>query len=108
MPLDSITLKVLNYDWDAREVWIREIVRERLAIHPPPRRGRCDRGELLFCAADHASRERGGGNRLPRHQRHQDTRRAGSLLEACTAKAAGVDAFDSDRPDRPACTSPFP
>ena len=34
---DTTTLEILSHDWDAREVRLREIVQERLAICPPPR-----------------------------------------------------------------------
>jgi ribulose 1,5-bisphosphate carboxylase large subunit-like protein len=95
MPLDSITLKVLNYDWDAREVWIREIVRERLAIHPPPRADDAIVASYFFvlrtmrlesAVAEIAYHATSGIKHPP----------AGSLLEACTAKAAGVETFDSE------------
>ena len=71
MPLDSVTLKVLNYDWDAREVWIREIVRERLAIHPPPRPDDAIVASYFLVLRTMRLETRGGGDRLPSHQRHQ-------------------------------------
>ncbi|MGO8749150.1 MAG: hypothetical protein ACLQNE_24595 [Thermoguttaceae bacterium] len=85
MPLDSVTLKVLNYDWDAREVWIREIVRERLAIHPPPRPDDAIVASYFFvlrtmrlesAVAEIAYQATSGIKHPP----------AGSLLEACTAR----------------------
>jgi hypothetical protein len=85
MPLDSVTLKVLNYDWDAREVWIREIVRERLAIHPPPRPDDAIVASYFFvlrtmrlesAVAEIAYHATSGIKHPP----------AGSLLEACTAR----------------------
>ena len=94
MSLDSVTLKVLDYDWDAQEVWLREIVRERLAIHPPPRPDDAIVASYFFvlrtmrlenAVAEIAYHATSGIKYPP----------AGSLLEACTAKAAGVEVFDS-------------
>jgi ribulose-bisphosphate carboxylase large chain len=92
--LDKTTLNLLWQDADAREVCLRRVITERLAQRPPPRLD--DQIVATYFLAlrswtlDHAAREisyhaTSGTKDVP----------AGSLLEACTGRAAGVDAFDA-------------
>jgi len=92
--LDSITLNSLWHDADAREVRLREIVTERLAAKPPPADDDFIVTSYFFAlrswSLDHATKEisyhaTSGTKYIP----------PGSLLEQCTAKTAGIDAFDS-------------
>jgi ribulose 1,5-bisphosphate carboxylase large subunit-like protein len=92
--LDGATLNLLCHDKDARETLLRKIASERLAETPPPVLDDYLVASYFFAfrtlklvdalkeIAYHAT---SGVKNPPR----------GSLLEQCTAKAAGVDAFDA-------------
>jgi ribulose-bisphosphate carboxylase large chain len=92
--LSPETLESLWYDFDAREVQLRRIITERLAETPPPTSPEHIVATYFFAFRttnlDHAVEEisyhatSGIKNPPP-----------GSLLEACSAKPAGVDAFDA-------------
>jgi ribulose-bisphosphate carboxylase large chain len=93
-PLDSATLDLLWADGDAREVRLRQIVSQRLAARPAPALD--DEIVATYFLAlrnwtlDHAAREisyhaTSGMKDIP----------SGSLLEQCTGRAVGLDAFDS-------------
>src|SRR5262245_45420709 len=92
-PLDSKTLELLWYDADIREERLREIVRDRLGERPPPVLDDqivatyffAFRSLKLHEAVDEIAYHATSGIRHPP---------AGSLLEECTGKAAGIDAFD--------------
>jgi ribulose 1,5-bisphosphate carboxylase large subunit-like protein len=93
-PLDSSTLELLWHDADAREVRIREIVTRRLAENPPPRID--DQVVATYFFALRTMTLTHAVSEIAYHAtsgvKHPP---AGSLLEQCTAKAAGVDAFDA-------------
>ena len=94
--LDSKTLDWMWFDPDARDVRLREIITERLAERPPPviddqivaTYFLAQRTMSLEAAAKEISYHATSGTRHPP---------AGSLLEACTARAVGVDAWDATR-----------
>ena len=93
-PLDQKTLDLLWYDGNAREARLREVVSQRLAENPPPSLEDqivasyffAFRTQKLEQAAKEISYHATSGIKHPP---------AGSLLEECTAQAAGIDAFDS-------------
>lgn len=93
-PLDAATLGQLWYDQDAREVLLRQVISERLDQNPPPTSAEhiiatyffAFRSMKLVDAVEEISYHATSGIKHPP---------AGSLLEACSAKPAGVDAFDS-------------
>ena len=86
-------LQMLWYDSDAREVFLRQTIRERLAYNPPPIHDDhiiatyffAFRSMKLEDAVEEISYHATSGIRHPP---------AGSLLEQCSAKPAGIDAFD--------------
>ena len=91
--LDSDTLNLLWHDADAREVRLRQAISERLAAKPPPVLEDQVVATYFFAlrtwSLDHAAKEiayhaTSGTKDIP----------PGSLLEQCTARAVGVDAFD--------------
>lgn len=93
-PLDSATLDLLWHDPDAREVRLRRIITERLAARPPPRTE--DQIVATYFLAlrtwslEHAAKEisyhaTSGTKDVP----------PGSLIEQCTGRAVGVEAFDA-------------
>ena len=92
--LDQKTLEMLWYDGNAREERLREVVSQRLSENPPPSLDDqivasyffAFRTQKLEQAAKEISYHATSGIKHPP---------AGSLLEECTARAAGVDAFDS-------------
>ena len=92
--LDQKTLELLWYDGNAREERLREVVSQRLSENPPPSLDDqivasyffAFRTQKLEQAAKEISYHATSGIKHPP---------AGSLLEECTARAAGVDAFDS-------------
>jgi ribulose 1,5-bisphosphate carboxylase large subunit-like protein len=94
IPIDPSLLQVLWYDGDARDVVLREVASERLAVHPPPAMDDSVVASYFFAfrtmrleeAVEEISYHATSGVRHPP---------AGSLLEHCSAKPAGVDAFDS-------------
>ena len=92
--LDPDTLRLLWHDADAREVRLRQVIAERLAARPPPviddqivatyflalRSWTLERAatEISYHATS-------GAKDIP----------PGSLLERCTGRTAGVEAFDA-------------
>ncbi len=93
MTLNSSTLQSLWHDADAREVLLRRIISERLAARPAPKLDDQIVATYFFAlrswSLDHAAKEisyhaTSGTKDIP----------PGSLLEQCTGKAVGVDAFD--------------
>ena len=92
-PINKNILSTLWYDNDAREVILRQIIRERLAVNPPPMQDDyivatyffAFRSQKLIQAVEEISYHATSGIRHPP---------AGSLLEQCSAQPAGVDAFD--------------
>jgi len=93
-PLDATTQEQLWYDLDAREMLLRQVVGERLAQNPPPTRDDAIVATYFFAfrsmalaeAVEEISYHATSGIKHPP---------AGSLLEACSAKPAGFDAFDA-------------
>jgi ribulose-bisphosphate carboxylase large chain len=92
--LDSATLELLWHDADAREVRLRRVIIEALAARPAPALDEhivatyflALRGWSLEQAAKEISYHATSGTKdIP----------PGSLLEQCTGKAVGTDAFDS-------------
>lgn len=93
-PIDSTALQSLWHDADAREVLLRRIITERLAAKPVPRLDDQIVATYFFAlrswSLEHAAKEisyhaTSGTKDIP----------PGSLLEQCTGKAVGIDAFDS-------------
>lgn len=94
--IDAQTLQSLWFDFDAREVLLRQIITERLAQNPPPTKDDSIIATYFFVfrsqTLDHAVAEisyhatSGIKNPPP-----------SSLLDQCSAKPAGVDAFDIER-----------
>jgi ribulose-bisphosphate carboxylase large chain len=93
-PIDSTTLDLLWYDADLREERLRAIVRDRLAEKPPPLLDDQVVATYFFAfrtlklaeAAKEISYHATSGTRHPP---------PGSLIEQCTGRAAGIDAFDA-------------
>ncbi len=94
MLLDSPTLNLLWHDADAREVRLRRIITDRLAAKPPPKLDDHIVATYFFAlrswSLEHAAKEisyhaTSGTKDIP----------PGSLLEQCTGKAVGVEAFDN-------------
>jgi len=89
----SRILALLWQDAEPRELELRRIITERLAIGPPPMLEDsivatyffAFRSFMLSQAAHEIAYHATSGVKNPAR---------GSLLEACTAKAAGIDAFD--------------
>ncbi len=92
--LDPSTLEILWHDADAREVRLREIVSRRLEDNPPPRID--DQVVATYFFALRTMTLKDAVGEIAYHAtsgvKHPP---AGSLLEQCTAKAAGVDPFDA-------------
>jgi len=93
-PIKATTLQLLWHDADAREAQLRRIVCERLQANPAPIIGDqivatyffALRSWSLIQAAKEISYHATSGTKdIPR----------GSLLERCTGKAVGIDAFDA-------------
>ncbi|MEO8426485.1 MAG: RuBisCO large subunit C-terminal-like domain-containing protein [Verrucomicrobiota bacterium] len=93
-PLDSTTLNLLWHDADAREVRLRQIITERLAVKPPPAPDDQIVATYFFAlrswSLEHAAKEisyhaTSGTKDIP----------IGSLIEQCTGTAVGVHAFDT-------------
>ena len=93
-PISSQTLGLLWHDADAREVRLREVLADRLAERPPPKIDGAIVATYFFAlrtmtlqavVAEIAYHATSGVKHPP----------AGSLLEACTAKAAGVEPLDA-------------
>ena len=92
-PLDPATGRLLWHDADAREVRLRQLITERVAAHPPPVLPDQIVATYFFAlrswSLDHAAKEiayhaTSGTTDIP----------PGSLLEQCTARTVGVEAFD--------------
>lgn len=92
-PIKPKTLKLLWYDNDTREEHLRDIINERMAANPPPVLDDyivatyffAFRTQTLKAAAPEISYHATSGIKHPP---------PGSLLEECTSKLIGVDAFD--------------
>jgi ribulose 1,5-bisphosphate carboxylase large subunit-like protein len=92
--LDSSSVDKLWWDWDDRETLIRRLVTERLEENPPPKSDQyiiatyffAFRSQKLEKAVEEISYHATSGVKHPV---------PGSLIEACSAKPAGVDYFDS-------------
>jgi len=89
----SKVLNLLWHDAEPREVLLRKIVSERLATKPPP-----SMEESIVATYFFAFRSLKLSEAVAEIAYHATSGVKhpcpGSLLEACTAKAAGVDAFD--------------
>ena len=93
-PVDPATMDQLGHDFDAREVLLRKVVSDRLGEAPPPKvPGHvvatyyfAFRTMTLEHAVEEISYHATSGVKHPPK---------GSLLEACSARRAGVDAFDA-------------
>lgn len=92
--IDPSTLELLWHDADARETRLRQIVTQRLQENPPPQRNDQVVATYFFALRSMTLKEAVG--EIAYHAtsgvKHPPP---GSLLEQCTAEAAGVDAFDS-------------
>jgi len=92
--LDPKTLDLLWHDADAREMRLREIVRDRLLESPPPAIDDQIVATYFFAfrtlkladAATEISYHATSGTRHPK---------PGSLVEQCTGNAVGIDPFDA-------------
>jgi ribulose 1,5-bisphosphate carboxylase large subunit-like protein len=91
--LSDTLLSRLWQDWDTREELIREVVQDRLRTHPPPRADDHLIASYFFAlrttTLEHIGKEivyhsTSGTKDLP----------PGSLLEQCTGRCLGTDAFD--------------
>ena len=92
-PLDSRTLDLLWYDPEVREVRLREIITERLAQKPP---AFDDQIVATYFFALRTLRLEQAAKEIAYHATSGTKNPPpGSLLDQCTAKIAGVDAFDS-------------
>jgi ribulose 1,5-bisphosphate carboxylase large subunit-like protein len=95
-PLTHEILNLLHFDFDARETQLRRIISQRLRENPPPASDDHIIATYFFVFRttdlDHAVEE------ISYHAtsgiKHPP---AGSLLEACSARPAGVEAFDTSR-----------
>jgi ribulose-bisphosphate carboxylase large chain len=93
-PIEAKILEQLWHDEDAREVRLRSVIQDRLAEQPPPviedqvvaTYFLALRTQKLVNAVAEISYHATSGIKHPP---------PGSLLEACTARAAGIDAFDA-------------
>ncbi|GAB4451506.1 MAG: hypothetical protein Kow0031_34050 [Anaerolineae bacterium] len=93
-PVSPQVLDQFWLDFDAREALLREVVAERLALNPPPKMDEAIvasyffafRHQTLPAAVAEISYHATSGIKNPP---------PGSLLEACSATAAGVDPFDA-------------
>src|SRR5262245_20709263 len=94
MTLSADLLKLFWHDNDQREEQLRRVITERLALNPPPQSDDHIIATYFFAfrtmRLDHAVEE------ISYHAtsgiKHPPQ---GSLLEQCSARAAGVDAFDA-------------
>lgn len=95
-PASPATIEILRHDSDAREEVLRALIRDRLGANPPPRMDDhivatyffAFRTQTLDKAVAEISYHATSGIKNPPK---------GSLLEACSATQAGVDAFDAAR-----------
>jgi ribulose 1,5-bisphosphate carboxylase large subunit-like protein len=92
--LDPSTLELFWHDADAREVRLRQVISERLALQPPPPRE--DAVVATYFMALRTLRLEKAAAEIAYHATSGiKNPPAGSLLAQCTASAAGVDLFDS-------------
>src|SRR6266850_4151041 len=92
--IDAKTLEALWHDADTREERLREIVTERMVLAPPPVQDDSILATYFFAfrtqtleeAAPEIAYHATSGTKNPP---------PGSLLEECTSKLVGVEAFDS-------------
>src|ERR1051325_2923893 len=91
--LNSKLLDLLWHDAEPRELRLREIITERLASKPPPAVEGCVVASYFFAFRSLKLNE--AVKEIAYHAtsgvKHPPAK---SLLEACTAKPAGFDAFD--------------
>lgn len=93
-PIDAKTLELLWYDADARDVRLRKIIGDRLAENPPPR----IEGAIVatyFLALRSMTLKAAIGEIAYHATSGIKNPPPGSLLDECTAKAAGIDPFDA-------------
>jgi len=92
-PINSKTLKLLWHDTDARDEQLREIITERMASAPAPVLEASIVACYFFAFRTHTLEE--AAPEISYHAtsgiKHPPP---GSLLEKCTSKLIGVDAFD--------------
>lgn len=93
-PLDAKTLETLWLDSDARETMLRTIIQERLAEKPAPAMDDYLVATYFF-AFRHNTLEESVAEIAYHATSGTKNPPPGSLLDECTAKVAGVDAFDS-------------
>jgi ribulose 1,5-bisphosphate carboxylase large subunit-like protein len=92
-PLDAKTLDWLWYDADAREERLRAVVRDRLAEGPPP--ALHDQVVATYFFAFRTLKLADAVAEIAYHATSGTKHPApGSLVEQCTGRAAGMDAFD--------------
>ncbi len=92
--IDSKTLDLLWHDADAREDRLRAIVEERIADRPPPMIDDQIVATYFFAFRTHTLAE--SVAEIAYHATSgTKTVPPGSLLEQCTATAAGIDAWDT-------------
>ena len=92
--LGSETLDTLWHDADAREVRLRSVIRERLASHAPPKIEDQVVATYFFALRSWSLEQAGKEISYHATSGTKDIP-PGSLLEQCTGKAVGIDAFDS-------------
>lgn len=92
--LDTATLELFWHDGDAREVRLRQVISERLALQPPPARE--DAVVATYFMALRSTRLEKAVAEIAYHATSGiKNPPAGSLLARCTAQPAGVDLFDT-------------
>src|SRR5258707_1740909 len=93
-PLDATLLSVLWHDEDARGLRLRETVGDDMAVNPPPAID--DQVVATYFFALRTLKLADAVSEISYHAtsgiKHPPP---GSLLEACTARAVGIDAFDA-------------
>ncbi len=91
---DAALLETLWYDLDAREERLRQVIGERLAVNPPPAHD-----DYIIATYFFAFRTQKLAEAVAEISYHATTgvkaAPPGSLLDQCSAKPAGVDAFDA-------------
>jgi ribulose-bisphosphate carboxylase large chain len=92
--LGAETLNSLWHDADAREVQLRQVIRERLAAHAPPKIEDQVVATYFFALRSWSLEQAGKEISYHATSGTKDIP-PGSLLEQCTGKAVGIDAFDS-------------
>jgi ribulose 1,5-bisphosphate carboxylase large subunit-like protein len=92
--VDAATMDQLGHDFDAREVLLRKVVTDRLAEAPPPGVPGHVVASYFFALRTHTLEKTVAEIAYHATSGIKDPPK-GSLLEACTARQAGVDAFDA-------------